>query len=693
MEDSIKRKIKELNQMKEQMDEIKDDLMVKLKEQDIKYNKINKEIEEKFDEIQTELLKQKKNAVMDANEYKKEMHQHHEKLSNDLVKLKKLSKETMDEREYEQQRLNEITNLFDDDNVEGKERRNKIIEIGEDVQNRYNDHYEEYKEQMDGFQTENGDEMALKPLFVDRKSCEKALKYIKKMARLRQEGIVMQQEANNEIIEIVEENENENGNKNNDILKENNLSTMEEQTIQNLKDNLLDKMGQIEKYEKIEKSLRQEIAAKDSQIRLILQQKDELDEAKLTLKREMKNFENKLVTKEEAMKIKENNNKQLIKEKEKLMKQLHDMEVKYAQNKENSTEREAQLAQLMMKKDKTMNKKYDELLREKNALKQNLEKLMKNKLTLDQIQRSLIDEKKENKALKDEIYALHGSLEEQGGIQQTMEAEIEKLKQQKKKKSRDVKRLEMELKEQKEKEAEGENWEAVELWGQENEKLREKIKELVRERDGSAKQRKKDLKDCMVQISDLQFRIKGHDGKLRQKDDEIRRLRTEINGYKKRGLQTKRNVNHNGNVNNNVNGNNNLDEMKRKQSHNNNKRNVNGNSNKGNNGNDSKKKKKKQKQESYAMRVNVIQSNSDSVKFNGNNGEAFIDALCKRMKYKKPKIDERMVNIDKGQFEWNCKLELVEVGIIQNHKHKSKKQARYGCYQKLANKINKQFRI
>ena len=197
-----------------------------------------------------------------------------------------------------------------------------------------------------------------------------------------------------------------------------------------------------------------------------------------------------------------------------------------------------------------------------------------------------------------------------------------------------------------------EGWAEIEKWSLENERLRKQL-DLTQKHGVSAHQKQKqkwslendkwrkeiaeknlDLKDCMVQIANLQKGLKARDAIIRE--------------WESKG-----------------------------------------------NGGRSPKKEKNMKPEMTAdmTKGEKVKQRVQWKPFSGSGGgKDYVDAMCKSAaKFGKPKVDTKRVNGKNGEKMWRCRIEIAELKLVKEWKNKQKSTAVRCCYLKLAQSISENF--
>merc|ERR1712228_394755 len=86
----------------------------------------------------------------------------------------------------------------------------------------------------------------------------------------------------------------------------------------------------------------------------------------------------------------------------------------------------------------------------------------------------------------------------------------------------------------------------------------------------------------------------------------------------------------------------------------------------------------------------VINNLNKSIDKDTNIGKEYVEKFCKLSKINQPKVTTKHMVKSKNLQEWQCVIQLGQIGVIQKANSKKKQQAVNICYQRLANRISKE---
>ena len=85
----------------------------------------------------------------------------------------------------------------------------------------------------------------------------------------------------------------------------------------------------------------------------------------------------------------------------------------------------------------------------------------------------------------------------------------------------------------------------------------------------------------------------------------------------------------------------------------------------------------------------VIAKLNKTVDKDANIGQEYVEAFCKLSRINKPKVVTKHVVKAKNKQEWQCVIQLSEIGVTQKSNSNKKQMAINICFQRLANRIYK----
>ena len=308
---------------------------------------------------------------------------------------------------------------------------------------------------------------------------------------------------------------------------------------------------------------------------------------------------------------------------------------------------------------RTMNGKYDRLMNEQKEFETKMNELMHNEnaLRLKLNEKDLQNRKLLEKyaGLKSNMNAKEMCIEAIRRKMQSKRDRIDKLERIVNEKCKELEQAKQINERMSNQIKEGEHWGEIEKWSEENEKLRTLLKHQMLSKAA-------EMKAYKNQIARLQQKVKLVEKQNKIKDDEIKKLRIETN---RKRMQQQQDVK--------------MDQNKKKKTM--------ALTTKGTgNGIDYALKVKNNQRRKHQM---VIAKLNKTVDKDANIGQEYVESFCKLSRINKPKVVTKHVVKAKNKQEWQCVIQLSEIGVTQKSNSNKKQMAINICFQRLANRIYK----